>query len=40
MLFDFASAEIRTVLIFCGIPLALGILYWILGDADRRRANN
>jgi uncharacterized membrane protein (DUF373 family) len=36
MLFDLSSSTVTSVLVFCGIPLALGILYWILGDADRR----
>ncbi len=36
MLLDFAATEVRTLLSFGGILLALGALYWLISHADAR----
>jgi len=38
MLQDFATLDVQALLGFGGLLLALGGLYWLLSDADRRRA--
>ena len=40
MLQDFATLEFQVLLGFGGLLLALGGLYWLLSDADRRRAQS
>jgi uncharacterized membrane protein (DUF373 family) len=37
ILLDYNSAGIETFLGIAGMLLALGVLYWLIGDADRRR---
>jgi len=37
MLTDFATAEVQLLLGFGGLLLALGGLYWLISDGDRRR---
>jgi uncharacterized membrane protein (DUF373 family) len=39
MLKDFDTLDIETLLGFGGLLLALGGLYWLIADADRRRAH-
>ncbi len=39
MLLDYASVEVRTLLGFSALLLALGGLYWLIANADRRRAS-
>jgi uncharacterized membrane protein (DUF373 family) len=38
MLWDFEALDYQTLLGFGGILLALGGLYWLISDGDRRRA--
>ena len=40
MLQDFAALDVQALLGFGGLLLALGGLYWLLSDADRRRAQS
>jgi uncharacterized membrane protein (DUF373 family) len=40
MLQDFATLDVQALLGFGGLLLALGGLYWLLSDADRRRAQS
>jgi hypothetical protein len=40
MLQDFATLDVQALLGFGGLFLALGGLYWLLSDADRRRAQS
>ena len=37
ILLDYATASQATLLALGGLALSLGGLYWVLGDADRRR---
>ncbi|HEY1300270.1 MAG TPA: phosphate-starvation-inducible PsiE family protein [Stellaceae bacterium] len=37
ILLDYASASLQTLLGLGGLALALGVLYWLLSDIDRRR---
>jgi uncharacterized membrane protein (DUF373 family) len=37
MLQDFAATNIQTLLGFGGLLLALGALYWLISNADRRQ---
>ena len=39
MLYDFVALDFQTLLGFGGLLLALGGLYWLISDGDRRRAN-
>jgi uncharacterized membrane protein (DUF373 family) len=39
MLQDFITLDFQTLLGFGGLLLALGGLYWLISDGDRRRAN-
>jgi uncharacterized membrane protein (DUF373 family) len=36
MLLDYAAAELRTLLGFAGLLLALGALYWVVSHSDAR----
>jgi uncharacterized membrane protein (DUF373 family) len=36
MLLDYAAAEVRTLLGFAGLLLALGALYWVVSHSDAR----
>jgi hypothetical protein len=38
MLKDFEALDVETLLGFGGLLLALGALYWLICDGDRRRA--
>jgi uncharacterized membrane protein (DUF373 family) len=38
MLIDFTSIEVQTLLGFSGLLLALGGLYWLISNSDRRRS--
>jgi uncharacterized membrane protein (DUF373 family) len=38
MLQDYANMDLQTLLGFGGLLLALGVLYWLISDADRRHA--
>ena len=40
MLQDFVTLDVQALLGFGGLLLALGGLYWLLSDADRRRAQS
>ena len=39
ILLDFKSAQLETFAGIAGLALALGALYWLLADAERRRAD-
>jgi uncharacterized membrane protein (DUF373 family) len=38
MLRDFETLDYQTLLGFGGLPLALGALYWLISEGDRRRS--
>ena len=38
MLQDIAQFDVQTLLGFAGLLLALGVLYWLISDGDRRHA--
>jgi hypothetical protein len=38
LLHDFVASDFQTLLGFGGLMLALGGLYWLVSDPDRRRA--
>jgi hypothetical protein len=38
MLKDFDAIDVQTLISYGGLLLALGALYWLISDGDRRRA--